>query len=438
MPPAPSASPMKAAESESSDEPITGSSVCGSALSVKKTANGTAARTIACEREQPVLAGARPRRRSGRRRERPAGTSRHATMTPTPISAPTTCATRQPARAGDRAADRRAERLALSSAPSRSRPSRSRGVSGGALVANTVIPVVLVSADAAPRKNTAHQRLGERARRPASSPAERATPTPVAASAGPGGSRSASRPAGRSITSRPSANAVVIMARSAAVSRRSRPISGSSGARMNDATATASTTPPASRVGPEMGARRRHKRLHYPEARGSDVGYEHRGEHAGRDQRDDRHGHCHGERLDPRGRALPGRTGLGRLVRAEQLAGEGGAGGGDEDLARAGGQEVRHVGAAGAAHERRDALLEQQALHHLRLGLVARPTDPLQLPLGVLGAHSRVEPLVHAAGGGPSSSTSSAAGLTVPSTIRHARTSGSGALRPTITYSASG
>jgi hypothetical protein len=38
---------MNAVESASSEEPITGSSVCGRALSVKKTANGTAARTKA-------------------------------------------------------------------------------------------------------------------------------------------------------------------------------------------------------------------------------------------------------------------------------------------------------------------------------------------------------------------------------------------------------
>ena len=170
-------------------------------------------------------------------------------MTPTPISAPTTCATRQPARPATAPPIAGPSAWPVISAIEKPAIAVPR-VSGGALVANTVIPVVLVSADAAPRKNTATSAWAN-APAPASRPAERATPTPVPASAGPGGSRSASRPAGRSITSRPSANAVVIMARSAAVSRRSRPISGSSGARMNDATATASTTPPASRVGPD-------------------------------------------------------------------------------------------------------------------------------------------------------------------------------------------
>ena len=43
------------------------------------------------------------------------------------------------------------------------------------------------------------------------------------------------------------------------------------------------------------------------------------------------------------------------------------------DVARAGGEEVGDVEAARAARERRDALLQQQALDQLGLGLVARP-----------------------------------------------------------------
>ena len=66
----------------------------------------------------------------------------------------------------------------------------------------------------------------------------------------------------------------------------------------------------------------------------------------------------------------------GRLGRAEDLARGVGAGGGDEDVARPGGQEVRHVEAAGAAHQRRDALLEQQALRAARPrpGCARQPT----------------------------------------------------------------
>ena len=169
-------------------------------------------------------------------------------MTPTPIIAATTCAVRQPASPAIRPPTAGPSVCPVISAiekPAIATPRRS----GGALVANTVMPVVLVSAEAAPRKNTAMSAWANDPA-PASRLADSATPMPVPARARPGGSRSASRPAGRSIASRPSANAVVIIARSAAVSLRSRPISGSSGARMNDAMATDSTTPPASRVGP--------------------------------------------------------------------------------------------------------------------------------------------------------------------------------------------
>ena len=75
-----------------------------------------------------------------------------------------------------------------------------------------------------------------------------------------------------------------------------------------------------------------------------------------------------GHRLHPRGRALAGRhRGAGhRLGELEDLAGRGRAGGGHEDVARARGEEVRDVEAAGAAHQRRHALLEQHALQRAR------------------------------------------------------------------------
>jgi hypothetical protein len=48
---------------------------------------------------------------------------------------------------------------------------------------------------------------------------------------------------------------------------------------------------------------------------------------------------------------------------------------GDEQIASAGGQEVGHIGASPALHDRRHPLLEQQALEELGLGLVVRPPD---------------------------------------------------------------
>ncbi len=60
----------------------------------------------------------------------------------------------------------------------------------------------------------------------------------------------------------------------------------------------------------------------------------------------------------------------------EDLARELDAGLGDEDVSRPGGQEVRHVEAAGAARQRRDALLEQDPLDQLGLGEVARDRHP--------------------------------------------------------------
>ena len=59
---------------------------------------------------------------------------------------------------------------------------------------------------------------------------------------------------------------------------------------------------------------------------------------------------------------------------------------GNQDVARAGGEEVGHVEAARAPLIARDPLLEQDALDQLRLGLVARERDLDRLPAGVLRA----------------------------------------------------
>ena len=93
------------------------------------------------------------------------------------------------------------------------------------------------------------------------------------------------------------------------------------------------------------------------------------------------------QRADPRRVRAPAGSRRGvargrRGARARRRAPEDG----DEDVARAGGEEVGHVEAAGAARERRDALLEQQALDELRLGLVARPGGAHERALGVARA----------------------------------------------------
>ena len=69
---------------------------------------------------------------------------------------------------------------------------------------------------------------------------------------------------------------------------------------------------------------------------------------------------------DPRRRALAERGRDGERRRRRGSRARLGARGRDEDVARAGGEEVGHVEAAGAAHQRRDALLEQQALRAAR------------------------------------------------------------------------
>ena len=98
---------------------------------------------------------------------------------------------------------------------------------------------------------------------------------------------------------------------------------------------------------------------------------------------DDEHGQPRASRRapDPGAVALGGRRAGSRGRRAARARRP--PGGGDHDVARAGGEEVRHVEAARAAREQGDALLEQQALDELGLGLVARPGGADQRAFGV-------------------------------------------------------
>src|SRR4051794_15094415 len=81
------------------------------------------------------------------------------------------------------------------------------------------------------------------------------------------------------------------------------------------------------------------------------------------------------------------RPARGERVRAEEVARRVGPGCRHEDVARAGGQEVGDIEAARAPHERRDALLQQQVLHQLGLGLVARRGDGHERALAIGGVH---------------------------------------------------
>ena len=80
-----------------------------------------------------------------------------------------------------------------------------------------------------------------------------------------------------------------------------------------------------------------------------------------------------------------GRRGLVRVERGEQLAGGLDAGLGDEDVARAAGEEVGNIEAAAAALDARDPLLEQDPLDQLRLGEVLGERGLDQLAAEVLG-----------------------------------------------------
>ena len=197
---------------------------------------------------------------------------------------------------------------------------------------------------------------------------------------------------------------------------------------------------------------------------------EERDDDPGREHREREHGERHGQRADP-GRVRLGREPARTARVAEHLARGLLARGRHEDVARAAGQEVRHVEAARAAGERRDALLEQQALDHLGLGLVARGGDAHQRALGVPGPDlaradgevglrrafearargraaarrsrrsargpraARRTPGTRARG---HSVTVSSTCSTVLPTIDHSRRSGSAPLTPTIRYSVPG
>src|SRR4051794_22319631 len=141
----------------------------------------------------------------------------------------------------------------------------------------------------------------------------------------------------------------------------------------------------------------------------------------------------------------------------------------DHHVARAGRQEVRDVEPPGSAQDRRDALLEQQALKELAVGLRAGARDAHELALGELrldlpGAHRAVvglddldprvderhparpaEALVDRVGLGAAWADerlahpiSSSASWTWPSAIHQPRTSGSSPATPTMSHSIPG
>ena len=103
---------------------------------------------------------------------------------------------------------------------------------------------------------------------------------------------------------------------------------------------------------------------------------------ARREDDDHGEGEREGERADPGGVTL-GRQAPWAARVAEELAGGVQAAGGDHDVTRAGGEEVGHVEPARAACERRDALLQQEALDELGLGLIARPGGADERAFGV-------------------------------------------------------
>jgi hypothetical protein len=117
--------------------------------------------------------------------------------------------------------------------------------SAPAAVAKAYMPVVFVRAEAQPISAEATSAW---ASEPAVANSVQAAASEIPAPASPrlGETEDAIRPAGKSVSRRPSPNAAVSKPRSPAESERSAPMSGSSGTRMNEATATANTTPPAS------------------------------------------------------------------------------------------------------------------------------------------------------------------------------------------------
>ena len=166
------------------------------------------------------------------------------------------------------------------------------------------------------------------------------------------------------------------------------------------------------------------------------------------------------------GRSRSRRSGTRRIVARRLLAR-----GRDENVARPGGEEVRHVEPARAAHQRRHALLEQHSLQHLALGLVAGRGHPHERTARVLradlaGALLRRGRRVHGrprvderraaarqnrsgcacpvrASGAHERAIAYSTTSRRPARPSHRRsatprTSGSSSLTPTITYSASG
>ena len=103
------------------------------------------------------------------------------------------------------------------------------------------------------------------------------------------------------------------------------------------------------------------------------------------DQRDDRDpDEQPGE--DPAGRGRRGAAAVVQVDLQQDLARGLLAGLRHEHVARAGGEHVRHVEPARAAHEARHALLEQQVRDEVRLGLVAPGGDRDEVALRVLAA----------------------------------------------------
>src|SRR4051794_20260148 len=117
------------------------------------------------------------------------------------------------------------------------------------------------------------------------------------------------------------------------------------------------------------------------------------------DQRDDRHRDEDPEQ-DAAGRVdrAAGRQRRAQVGLQQHVAGDRDARGGDQDVPRAGGEEVRDVEARGAAQRGGHALLEQQALQELGLGLVVRAGDLDQPALRELRL-DLPRPLARAVGG---------------------------------------
>src|SRR5919198_2241992 len=265
-PPSARARPIVEAERPSSRPPISGTSVCETPPITKKTVNGVAAIAASSQREGAASAAAEQgggsRSRDGasspdpvtgapsplggglgepgeatmdERRSEPA-----ATATPTPAATPmaprhpASAASAPPAAGPSVCPDISALENSAMFAPRRSAP---------AAVANAYMPVVLVSAEAQPISADATSACANEV---AVANSAQATASEIPAPARPrrGDTDDAIRPAGKSVSKRPRPNAAGGRPRSPADNERAAPMSGSSGTRVNDATATANTTAP--------------------------------------------------------------------------------------------------------------------------------------------------------------------------------------------------